>query len=115
MGAWGTAAWENDGAADWFGDVLDATGLANHVEEALHLDLEDFHEEVRAAAYLLVVLGRVYIWPTEELDRHLELAISRLEAIKQLGIYQDAPALYVEIDKEIESLRSRLEKPRNES
>ena len=41
MGAWGTAAWENDGAADWFGDTFDATGLARRVEETLDGDPED--------------------------------------------------------------------------
>ncbi len=91
MGAWGTAAWDNDGAADWFGDMFDATGLAKYVEETLERDVEDYREEIRAAAYLLVALGRVYIWPIDDLDNHLVLAISKLEEIKALEIYQEAP------------------------
>jgi hypothetical protein len=43
MGAWGAAAWENDRAADWFGDTFDATGLAQRVEETLSGDPEDDH------------------------------------------------------------------------
>jgi hypothetical protein len=111
MGAWGTAAWDNDAAADWFAEVFDATGLAKYVEEALDRDLDDYYEEIRAAAHVVVLLGRVYVWPIHDLDGHLELAISKLEAIKAMGIYEDAPEFEIEIDKDIETLRSRLQKP----
>jgi hypothetical protein len=115
MGAWGTAAWENDGAADWFGDTFDATGLAKHVEETLNRDSMDDHEEIRAAAYVLVSLGHVYIWPVQDLERHLALAISKLEAIRELEIYQKAPEFVEAIGREIEVLRSRLEPPSDDS
>jgi Domain of unknown function (DUF4259) len=108
MGAWGAAAWENDGAADWFGDTFDATGLAQRVEETLSGDPEDDHEEIRAAAYLLVALGRVYIWPVDDLDRHLVLAISKLESIRELDIYQEDEGLVEAINAELGVLRSRL-------
>lgn len=111
MGAWGSAAWENDGAADWFGDLFDSTGLARYVEQALDADPEEDHEEIRAAAYMLVVLGRVYIWPVDDLDRHLALAISKLEAIRDLGIYQGEPEFTRAIDAEIDVLRSNLNPP----
>jgi hypothetical protein len=35
MVAWGTAAWDNDGAADWFGDMFEKTKLAKYVEKTL--------------------------------------------------------------------------------
>jgi hypothetical protein len=108
MGAWGTAAWENDGAADWFGDTFDATGFARRVEETLGGDPEDDHQEIRAAAYLLVALGRVSIWPVDDLDRHLALAISKLEAIREMDIYREADGFVEAIDAEIAVLRSRL-------
>ena len=111
MGAWGTEAWENDGAADWFGDTFDATGLARLVEEALNGDPEDDHEEIRAAAYMLVTLGRVYIWPVDDLDRQLALAIRKLEAIRELEVYQEADGFVEAIDAEIGVLRSRLKLP----
>jgi hypothetical protein len=107
MGAWGEAPWDNDSAADWFGDLFDATKLADRVEKTLKGDVEDAHEEIRAAAYLLVALGRVYIWPVKELDRHLELAIGKLEQIKVLDEYQQAPEFVVAIEQEIEALKSR--------
>jgi hypothetical protein len=111
MGAWGTAAWENDGAADWFGDTFDSTELARRVEATLNLDPEENHEEIRAAAYLLVALGRVYIWPVTDLDRHLSLAISKLTAIREMEIYQEASEFVEAIDAEIAVLESRLTPP----
>ena len=108
MGAWGTAAWDNDDAADWFGDLFAATKLAARVEKTLKKkDVEEYAGEIRAAAYMLVALGRVYIWPVEDLDRHLKLAIKKLEAIHALDDYQDDPT----IASEIAELRSRLLPP----
>jgi hypothetical protein len=111
MSAWATAAWDNDSAADWFGDMFDATGLAQYVEETLNRDTKAYHDEIRAAAYLLVALGRVYIWPIHELDNHLTLAISKLEEIKALEVFQEAPDFVRAIDDEISVLKSRLKKP----
>src|SRR6185295_9751279 len=107
MGAWGVAPWDNDAAADWYGDMFDTTGLASHVERALDQDPEESHEEIRAAAYLLVALGRVYVWPVAALDRHLALAIAKLEAIKLLEIYQEVPDFIAAVNEEIAVLRSR--------
>lgn len=108
MGTWGNAAWDNDDAADWFGDLFAATKLAARVEKTLKKkDVEEYAGEIRAAAYMLVALGRVYIWPVEDLDRHLKLAIKKLEAIHALDDYQDDPT----IASEIAELRSRLLPP----
>lgn len=111
MGAWAMAAWDNDGAADWFGDMFDATGLANYVRETLKRDVEGYDEEVRAAAYMVVALGRVYIWPINDLDSDLALAIAKLEEIKALENYQEVSGLVKAIDEEIAVLKSRLKKP----
>ncbi len=110
MGTWGTAAWESDGAADWFAALFDTTGLSRQVEETLNGDPEDDHEEIRAAASLLVMLGRDFIWPVDELDRDLALAIHKLEAIRELDIYQEVPEFVAAIDLDLEVLRSRLKK-----
>lgn len=105
MGTWGPAAWDNDSAADWFGDMFDATKLAAHVEETLLLDPEEDADEIRAAAYMLVALGRNYIWPIDDLDRHLALAIEKLEAIKLLYAEEDFETT---INDEIAQLKARL-------
>ena len=73
MGAWGKAPWENDKADDWFSGVMDRSELPLAVEETLKRDVNQHHEEVRAAAYILVALGRVFIWPVDRLDAHLKL------------------------------------------
>ena len=108
MGAWGTAAWDNDDAADWFGDLFDDTKLAQRVEKALKTkDIEENSGKIRAAAYMLVALGRVYIWPVDDLDRHLKLAIEKLEAISKLDEYEGDESIAAEIVE----LRSRLRRP----
>ena len=111
MGAWGTAAWDNDGAADWFGDMFDATDLAKYVEETLRRDVDEYHEDVRAAASLLVALGRVYIWPINDLDNHLALAIAKLEETRASEIYREVPDFVTAINEEIAVLKSRLKAP----
>lgn len=109
MGAWGSAAWDNDGAADWFGDLFQVTRLAEQVEKTLRLeDVDEWHEEIRAAAYVLVALGRNYIWPVDLLDQHLRLAIERLEEIKTLEDFSDGE-FAAAVDEELAVLRSRLQ------
>ena len=110
MGTWGVAAWDNDGAADWYGDLFQVTKLATRVEKVLKKkDVEEWHEEIRAAAYLLVALGRPFIWPVDVLDQHLQLAIDRLEEIKGLEEFEGGGDFGAAIDEEIAILRSRLQ------
>lgn len=107
MGTWGPAAWDNDSAADWFAEMFDETGLAAFVQRALEQDPEDSPEEIRAAAYVLVALGRNYIWPVDELDDQLRLAIAKLEAIKAL-YEEESPEFEHTIDEELARLRAAL-------
>lgn len=107
MGCWGVKPFENDSAADWFGDLWDEMPVPSKVEETLKLDLEDNHEEIRAAAHVLLQLGETYIWPVGFIDRHCDLAARRLEEIKAMEIYSDAD-FQAEIQKEIDILRSRI-------
>ena len=112
MGAWGYEAWDNDDAADWFDKLFSATKLAARVEKALNKkDIEEYAGQIRAAAYVLVALGRNYIWPIEDLDRHLQLAIEKLEAISALDDYEGEPSILAEIAE----LRSRLRPPAAEA
>jgi len=73
--------------------------------------VEDSHEEIRAAASVLLFLGRVYIWPVSELDRHLALAAARLEEVSRAGVIAESPELVHEIRAEIQELRSRIKEP----
>ncbi len=55
MGAWGTSPWDNDDAADWFTDFFDGVDVDARIAAAF--DDEDEHEQIRAACYMLNVLG----------------------------------------------------------
>jgi hypothetical protein len=111
MGAWGKLPWDNDGAADWFDDLFGKTKLAKQVEDTLKLDPAGSHEEIRAAASVLLFLGRVYIWPVHDLDRHLMLAADRLDEASRLDEIAESPELVEEIRAEIQELRSRIKTP----
>lgn len=113
MGAWGELPWDNDGAADWFGDLFDKTKLAEQVEDTLKLDVDDSYEEIRAAASVLLFLGRVYIWPVHDLDRHLTLAADRLEEVSRVDVVAESPELVEGVRAEIQELRSRIKTPGN--
>jgi hypothetical protein len=112
MGTWGTKPWDSDAAADWFGNLMDQTNLAEYVEETLQREMEEGFlsdaDEIRAAAAVLVLLGHTYVWPVEDLDRHLELAASRLEEILRRGFYGDDENFIRPIEEEIKILRARI-------
>lgn len=108
MGWWGINPWDNDGAADWYGDLFEATKLDERVEETLKLDATTSHEEVRAAAALLLALGRTYVWPIADLDRHLDLAANKLQEIINKGILSESEELVEEVRHEVAELRSRI-------
>jgi hypothetical protein len=107
MGCWGVKPFENDGAADWFGDLWDELAVPKKVEETLKLDVQDFHEEIRAAAYVLLQLGDTYRWPVHEIDRHCELAAKRLEEMLNSEIYE-GEEIQAQIKQEIATLRARV-------
>ncbi|MEQ9491583.1 MAG: DUF4259 domain-containing protein [Alphaproteobacteria bacterium] len=114
MGSWGTSPWDNDGAADWFGDLFDATGFAEHLRDALEGDAVEDLEEIRAAASLLILLGRTYVYPIDCLDEHLALAVTKLrqlaEPYRELGDEESA----ARVECEIALLEARLDRHRRE-
>ncbi len=82
MGAWGYEPWGSDDAADFFNEVFADIDIDAQIDEALRYD--DEFGRIRAAAYLLAVLGHSpYVWPGD-LDRrldHVNTAITRLKAL----------------------------------
>ena len=105
MGAWGFAPWDSDSAADWYGDFFDEIPLAAKVEATLNADPGEYADEIRAAAALLIMLGRPYVWPINDIDRHLNLAITQME--KVLAVYEDEPEFASAVAEEIAILKSR--------
>lgn len=108
MGAWDINAWDNDSAADWFADLFEKTQLAHYVETSLLSDPEDEPEVIRAAAYILLKMGKVYIWPIDDLKRHLLLAIEKLELVQQFYADDGQEDFIEAIQQEIDGLRANL-------
>jgi hypothetical protein len=111
MGVWGNSPWDNDGAADWFDSLLARTKLAKYVEDSLKLDAGSSHQEIRAAASVVFLLGRDYIWPAPDLDRDLARAADPLEEISRLDEVRESQELVDQIRGEIPELRSRIKTP----
>jgi hypothetical protein len=65
-------------------------------------------DEIRAAATLLILLGRVYMWPVDRLEPQLRLAIQKLEAIIEVSEMGEESEFRDQIEKEIEALKRRL-------
>lgn len=106
MGAWDLSPWGNDGAADWFGELFDALPLAQRIDSTLRLDAQQHHEEVRAAAAMLIMLGRAYMWPIDVLDEHLQLAIAQMRIVRR--VFEGDAEWERAIDSELAILESRL-------
>jgi hypothetical protein len=110
MGRWATRPWDSDTAADWCWEMMEKTGLVKHIEETLRHKIDDAFpgdaDEIRAAAAVLLLLGHHYVWPVDDLERDLKLAIARLEEIlaKDYG-----GSCNEQIHAEIAALKSRLE------
>ena len=108
MGTWDKLPWDNDAAADWFAELFEKAKLAKHVEDTLKLEVEKAHDEIRAAASVLLFLGRNYVWPVHDLDRHLALAANRLEQVSRVAEIAESPELVEEIHAEVQELRGRI-------
>ena len=78
MGAWGAGPLENDAAADWLHDLFEGTHFAERVADGL---ASQEPEEVRAAAWLIGALGRVYVWPIDRIDADRAAARAALEKL----------------------------------
>jgi len=108
MGMWGIEPWDNDGAADWFGDFMDATNIREQWLAAITLDDEDEFEEIRAAVWIFLQLGRTYVWPIDKLDNDLELAIKACDVV--LGnedLIEEVPDSIERVRSEKAELESR--------
>lgn len=114
MGAWGTAPWHTDGAADWFATVFAGIDIDARIDEAFEYD--DDYDRVRAAGYLLAVLGRSTVWPgdLERLDDHLERGIELLTEMLEPDsefreLWEDDPEVLDAVRAELAELEARLD------
>ena len=102
MGAWGTEPWDNDHAADWFGDLWDAAPIVAPVQAGLRSVSSN---EAVAAIWLCTQLCRTYVWPIHDLEATLDLAIAAATKILDGKDEQE----YLELWEHDPAPRARLE------
>ena len=99
MGAWGIEPWQNDPAQEWFDEMFSLTGLAGHIEETLSRKVDDFADEIRAAAFVVVALGKE-AWPAEAYTRCAMLARLRLTEMLERRIFAN-PAFVQAVEQQL--------------
>ncbi|GAA1413374.1 hypothetical protein AUR04nite_31180 [Glutamicibacter uratoxydans] len=118
MGAWGTSPWDNDDAADWFADFFDSVDVDARITAAF--EDEDEHDQIRAACYMLNVLGRTYVWPgdLDALDSLLERGKELLSTMLEEGsefreLWEDDEEVLAAVEEELAGLQERLSEKSN--
>lgn len=107
VGHWGTEPGANDPAVDWYDALFGSTQLAAHIETTLTLDVVDHCDEIRAAAYVLLVLGRPETWPADSRKRCLNVAIEQLKRALDQRLYMN-PEIVKQVQGEIRLLEQRV-------
>ena len=102
MGAWGVEPWQCDSAMNWLDEMFALTGLAEHVEETLHRKVEDHADEIRAAAFVIVALGKD-AWPADAYTRCARLARLRLTEMLDQHVFTN-PAFVHSIELQLARL-----------
>ena len=111
MGSWDTAPWDNDAAADYFGDLFDECRLRELVVKKLSEQVDgENHEQIRAAATVLLFFARVYVWPIDSFDEDIKLAIEKLTQVAEQEVIKEVPGYVAAIKNEISILEARLDK-----
>lgn len=111
MGAWGKEPYANDTACDFFAVAMrgEKASLPEHIGAALNSGYED---EVRAAAFLLEKVGYGYVYPHEKREEHLELAISKLQALLEnetwINDWKNPDDMRAELRRQIDALHVKL-------
>jgi hypothetical protein len=108
MGTWNNKPYDNDGAADWFAGLMDKSQLREHWLQSLkNCDLDDRPEIARAAVWVFIQLGHVYVWPIENYDHDLKLATSTAEALRNNEELTEAEGMSEALENEYQELLAR--------
>jgi hypothetical protein len=113
VGTWGHEPWDNDNAADWYGDFFQDLKV-DSLNEVFAVE-EDDSDEFRAACFVLQTLGRGYVWPAKrhkDLVSLLDRAIVRLEAMIKPGSefldeWNNSPQVVESVKWQIDELKAR--------
>lgn len=120
MGAWGTKAWENDPAMDWYERWMVETDFIDQVDRTLAFDVQEDCEEIRAAASMLWMLNEPDIWPAGYYEQFVDRAVDKYQEILTAKVYRNSH-LIAEVKNELDKLQAiqqqlnadppKLEKP----
>ena len=99
MGSWGTEPWQCDRSQDWFEEMFSLTGLAGHLEETLNRTVEEYADEIRTAAFVVVALGKE-AWPADAYTRCATLARLRLTEMLERRVFTN-PAFVHSIELQL--------------
>ncbi|MGY3793366.1 hypothetical protein [uncultured Aquimarina sp.] len=110
---WDSKPWDNDRAADWFAKLMEQTDLPSKVRKTLLLHKEkdpygDNTPILRSAVYCVLQFCRVYVWPINDLDNDLALAIDATKKILTDQEYCYSDEIVDEINAELLELKQRL-------
>lgn len=108
MGSWGPEPWDSDGASDWFAELFAHSDIEQRVLRTLALDPEDRFEEMRAACYVVMTLGRTYIWPGERLGAVLAATRRALIALLESSYAEDSPQLSARLREDLSVVERRI-------
>lgn len=108
MGTWDNKPYDNDAAADWFAGIMDSTKLRDAwAQQLTGLDIQDEPEIARAAVWLFIQLGRVYVWPIENYKADLDLAIATAEKLKESDQLLEMDGMAETLEQELRELLAR--------
>jgi len=82
--------------------------FVKQVDNALRKDPEEEYDTIRAACYVLSVLGHNYVWPIEKLQPQLQQAITKLRQVLDAGVIEGGKATK-QMGKELKTLEARLQ------
>ena len=109
---WGDKPWDNDRAADWFANLMHLTNFPDKIRETLLVcEQEDIDGEnsalLRAAVYCILQFCRPYIWPIDDLNNDLDLAIKATHKILSDRSYCFSEEVTIQIQAELKELELR--------
>ena len=110
---WDIEPYDNDAAADWLGELMDSTKLREAWCKGISADLDDEQAVLRAAVWLFIQLGHVYVWPIEHYEEDLELTICVAEKLSQDPDLTKIPGMQEKLTEELRILSERR-KPKDE-
>ena len=90
MGAWDFYALGNDAGLNELEMLFEKSNLVQHVRSSLEQDIHECSDEIRATAFLVYVLARDAVWPSDTLQEITSLAITRLSKMLSEKVYSNA-------------------------